>query len=151
MPSGVLARVACSANGYLRDQDDSGTALTLALAKTGTGTQTLAGTRIYHTGDTTVSGWQLMGLKSGQMAGLYVPSPTIGLVGRFLDGVQFDEGAQYGYLDPRPRGNATTAVGLLMRMYLGWQHDHNALYRGVGPLPSSTSVHCAPSHSQVSS
>lgn len=81
-------------------------------------------------GDTTVTGWQLMGLKSGQMAGLSVPSPTIFQVRRFLDGVQYDDGSQYGYMGPRPR-KTTTAVGLLCRMYTGWRHNHPALQRGV--------------------
>ena len=40
-----------------------------------------------------------MALKSGQMAKLEVPSPTIGLVQKFLDSVQYDRGARYGYLD----------------------------------------------------
>ncbi len=95
-------------------------------------------------GDTTVTGWQLMGLKSGQMAGLQVPSPTISLVRRFLSGVESDEGAQYGYLGPQPR-NTTTAVGLLLRMYTGWRREHPALYRGVRYLsrwgPSDTNMY----------
>ncbi len=84
-------------------------------------------------GDTTVTGWQLMGLKSGQMARLSVPSPTIFMVDRFLDSVQSDSGAQYGYLDPRPR-QTTTAIGLLCRMYTGWTREHIALQRGVEHL-----------------
>jgi hypothetical protein len=88
-------------------------------------------------GDTTVTGWQLMALKSGQMARLEVPSPTIGLVKSFLDGVQFDRGSRYGYLTPEmraPTQETTTAVGLLCRMYLGWNRGKQALYRGVEHL-----------------
>jgi len=88
-------------------------------------------------GDTTVTGWQLMALKSGQMAKLEVPSPTIGLVQKFLDGVQYDRGARYGYLNPTPRApiqETTTAVGLLCRMYTGWNRGRPALYRGVDHL-----------------
>jgi len=81
-------------------------------------------------GDTTVTGWQLMALKSGQMAGLSVPSPTIFLAKRFLKSVQSDYGAQYGYMDPRPR-KTTTAIGLLLRMYTGWPRNHAELGRGV--------------------
>jgi len=84
-------------------------------------------------GDTTVTGWQLMALKSGQMAGLKVPTPTIFLAKRFLDGVQSDYGSQYGYMDPRPR-ETTTAIGLLMRMYTGWPRSHPELGRGVRHL-----------------
>ncbi len=84
-------------------------------------------------GDTTVTGWQLMALKSAQMAGLSVPSPTLVGVRRFLDGVQSEYGANYGYMDAKP-GETTTAIGLLCRMYTGWDRDHHALRRGVEDL-----------------
>ena len=85
-------------------------------------------------GDSTVTGWQLMGLKSGQMAGLEVPRPTIYLVHRFLASVQSEDGALYGYLSGQPPRNTTTAVGLLCRMYTGWGRDHPALAKGVAYL-----------------
>jgi hypothetical protein len=87
--------------------------------------------------DTAVTGWQLMSLKSGLMAHLEVPSPTISRAEKFLDSVQFEEGARYGYMEPRqkdPTPEATTAVGLLCRMYTGWHRDRPALYRGVAHL-----------------
>ncbi len=99
-------------------------------------------------GDTTVTGWQLMCLKSGQMAHLVIPSPTISRVERFLNSVQFEKGSRYGYLTPRmrmPTQEATTAVGLLCRMYMGWHRDRPALYRGVAHLhrwgPSETNMY----------
>ena len=52
-------------------------------------------------GDTTVTGWMLMALKSGQMAGLEVPSPSIFLAERFLASVQNEDGSQYGYMTPQ--------------------------------------------------
>ncbi|MCS7306040.1 MAG: hypothetical protein NZ602_13165 [Thermoguttaceae bacterium] len=81
-------------------------------------------------GDTTVTGWQLMALRSGQLAGLNVPSPCLGLAWKFLDSVQTHQGALYGYMDAAPR-QSTTAIGLLCRMYLGWHPDHPALRRGI--------------------
>lgn len=81
-------------------------------------------------GDTTVFGWQLMSLKAGNMAGLSVPSLTLHDANRFLDQVQSDEGALYGYQKPGA-GHATTAVGLLCRMYQGWPRRYPALQRGV--------------------
>lgn len=81
-------------------------------------------------GDTSVVGWQLMALKSGHMAYLKVdPNTIIGAV-KFLDTVGAESGAYYGYTDPG-RGQATTAVGLLCRMYLGWKKDNPGLQRGV--------------------
>ena len=84
-------------------------------------------------GDTTVTGWQLMALKSGQMARLEVPAPTLYLAQRFLGSVQSEDGARYGYMTPQPR-NSTTAIGLLCRMYTGWQRDHPGLQKGVAYL-----------------
>lgn len=99
-------------------------------------------------GDTTVTGWQLMCLKSAQMANIEVPSPAIGLAQRFLDSVQYDRGARYGYLNSTPRApthEATTAVGLLLRMYTGWNRNRQSLYRGVTYLhkwgPSKTNLY----------
>ena len=84
-------------------------------------------------GDTSVVGWQLMALKSGHMAYLVVPPQTVAGASKFLDFVQADSGARYGYTNPGG-GAATTAVGLLCRMYLGWKKDHAALERGVDHL-----------------
>jgi hypothetical protein len=94
-------------------------------------------------GDTSVVGWQLMAIKSGQMAYLRVPQQTIDGVSRFLDFVALDQGAGYGYVDANYGTEATSAVGLLCRMYLGWKRDHPALTRGVqvisaqGPSPTN--------------
>ena len=81
-------------------------------------------------GDTSLFGWQMMALKSGDMAYLRVDPRTIAGAIKFLDSVQQDSGAKYGYTSPGT-GQATTAIGLLCRMYLGWKHDHPALRRGV--------------------
>jgi hypothetical protein len=84
-------------------------------------------------GDTSAVGWQLMALKSGHMAFLQVSPLTIKKAVEFLNDVQGDDGATYGYTDPG-NGAGTSAVGLLCRMYLGWKKDHPALQRGVDRL-----------------
>lgn len=98
----------------------------------------------HEPGDTSVVGWQLMALKSGHMGYLAVQPATIKGVVKFLDSVQSDSGSFYGYKDPG-RGSATTAVGLLCRMYTGWKHDEGALERGVDYLakqgPSKTNMY----------
>jgi len=81
-------------------------------------------------GDTSVVGWQLMALKSGAMAYLNVPPVVTAKASRFLDAVQSDSGAKYGYTGPGA-GQATSAIGLLCRMYLRWKKEHPALERGV--------------------
>ncbi|MDP7014591.1 MAG: hypothetical protein QGG36_02200, partial [Pirellulaceae bacterium] len=75
-------------------------------------------------GDTTVFGWQLMALKSARLAGLEVPSPVIEKAKQYLDSVQIADGALYGYQTPGKEATPT-AVGLLSRMYLGWERSDN--------------------------
>jgi hypothetical protein len=82
-------------------------------------------------GDTSVLGWELMALKSGLMANLTVPRSFSHKAMRFLDSVQSDGGALYGYQAPDTGSDATVAIGLLSRMYLGWKRDNPALQRGV--------------------
>ena len=81
-------------------------------------------------GDTSVLGWQIMALKSGQTAKLKILPETIRRASYFLDSVQIDGGAAYGYTGPQ-RKVSTTAVGLLSRMYLGWDRKMPALGAGV--------------------
>ncbi len=86
-------------------------------------------------GDTSVVGWQVMALKSGHMGHLAIPPITIEGAKMFLDKVSSDEGAIYGYKTPstsvRP---ACTAIGLLCRMYTGWDKSHPGMVAGVKNL-----------------
>jgi hypothetical protein len=93
-------------------------------------------------GDTSVVGWQVMALKSAKIAKLQVPNKTIGKATVFLNFVQAEDGAKYGY-DVPGAGPGTTAAGLLCRMYLGWTPKNQGLVKGVeylskvGPQPGN--------------
>jgi hypothetical protein len=86
-------------------------------------------------GDTSVVGWQVMALKSGYMGKLQIPEPTFRGAVRFLDFVSTSKGAYYGYdkasTSDRP---ACTAIGLLCRMYMGWDREHPGISKGVSYL-----------------
>lgn len=95
-------------------------------------------------GDATVFGWQVMALKSARMAGLEVPDDVLERAKGFLDRVQVENGAYYGYMTPE-RLPTPTAIGLLARMYSGWPQDDPRLSKGVEHLqklkPSRTDVY----------
>jgi hypothetical protein len=101
-------------------------------------------------GDMSVTGWYVMALKSGQMAGLDVPAPTFAAVTGFLDGVALDGGSRYGYVrdspdtPPRQVTAAVTAEGLLCRQYLGWPRKHPALVIGLSDLVAHNRIEFAP-------
>ncbi len=85
-------------------------------------------------GDTSVVGWQIMALKSGNMARLHVNPLTVKKAVEFLDSVESKEGAAYGYLDNSTSRPSLNAVGLLCRMYLGWKKENPALLAGIDAI-----------------
>jgi hypothetical protein len=90
-------------------------------------------------GDTSVAGWQLMALKSGQMAGLEVDdskNPTFAKATKFLNSVNTSDGSGYGYVGPNPTPTMT-AVGLLCRLYLGTGPRNSGIIGGVHSLKRS--------------
>lgn len=96
-------------------------------------------------GDTSVVGWQAMALQSAKMSSLKVEDKVMKGVARFLDSVQGDQyGASYGYMYKRDR-ESTTPIGLLCRMYLGWDRTHPGISQGVRDLseigPSANNVY----------
>lgn len=86
-------------------------------------------------GDTSAVGWQLMALKSAKISGLDVNPKIYRLAEKFLDAVSTNSGAFYGYTS-RPvdlnRGHrGRTAIGLLCRMYMGWDKDNPGMQEGM--------------------
>ncbi len=100
-------------------------------------------------GDTSVVGWQVMALKSGQMSGLSVPAKTLEGAERFLASCEFmpqspSQAALYGYSYVPGSGpsDTMTAAALLCRMYLGINPRNQNLLMGIERLkrlpPSAT-------------
>ena len=86
-------------------------------------------------GDTSVTGWMVMALKSGSMGKLEVPKSSISRSMNFLNKVQSNGGAWYGYVHRETEIiPSCTAIGLLCRMYAGWGKGHRGLAEGVAAI-----------------
>ena len=87
----------------------------------------------YHpgeAGDTSVVGWQVMALKSGQMAKLNVNPQVLAGAKKFLTMASGSEyGWKFGYTGPGPTPTMA-GVGLLCRQYLGAAKDDPGLTEG---------------------
>jgi hypothetical protein len=93
--------------------------------------------------DTSVTGWQLMALKSARMAGLAVPEETFRKVSRWLDLALVPNRGTYVYNpwnsdSENPLGRAPnptmTAQAMIMRMYLGEDRGNASLAQGADYL-----------------
>lgn len=109
--------------------------------------------------DTSVTGWMLMALKSGQLAGLDVPKPTLDRISEWLDVAADPMNTSTFRYDPfskqkveknRSQGKTVTpsmtAVGLLMQIYSGMDRTDPRLEAGASYLlnnlmPSDASMY----------
>ena len=114
-------------------------------------------------GDITVTGWQVIALKSSQIAGVPIHSDLFRDVDRFLtslappapaargraqlvaepgpeparDLTRYHYLASYANSTTREPNECTSAIGLLCRLYTGWQRDDPRLLAGVERLLKS--------------
>jgi hypothetical protein len=96
-----------------------------------------------ETGDTSVFGWQMMALKSAQLAGLTVDSNVIENSRKWLRSVAKGEHlGLYSYQPYREVTPSMTAVGMLCSQYLGAGRNDPPLLEGMqyilGNLPDNT-------------
>jgi hypothetical protein len=82
-------------------------------------------------GDTSVVGWQLMALKSAQMAGLSVSTPVMEGANKWLKSCAKGQGGTFSYEPPGGATPTISAVGLLCTQYLGAQRNSPAIQEGM--------------------
>ncbi len=85
-----------------------------------------------QSGDTSVVGWQMMALKSGEMAGIPVPQKTFDHTARWLKSVEANQpvGGQFGY-NSRGASPAMTAEGLLCLQFMGAERNSPRMRAGA--------------------
>ncbi len=83
-------------------------------------------------GDTSVMGWQMLALRSAQLAGLKVPTEVFKKATSYLDKAAVDAGkTAYAYQPGGPASPVMSAEALLVRQYLGWPRESKDLSKGV--------------------
>ena len=99
--------------------------------------------------DTSVSGWMVMALKSGELAELDVAPEVYQRAEQWLNGAQASDSERHLYrYNPfaantekqrhgRQPTHVMTSVGLLMRMYLGWRRDNPWMQQGADYLAAN--------------
>ena len=159
---GIATIALCEAYGMTRDEKLQAPAQRALEFIVAAQHPTLGGWRYsYQTDtDTSVTGWQVMALKSGELAGLQVPGATFSKVSGWLnaakapptspgeyvyspyakDGVDPKSGRKIDRWHLRNPTNTMTAAGLLMRLYLGWSRDHSELRAGADYLAKNLPV-----------
>ncbi len=85
-------------------------------------------------GDTSVFGWQIFALRSGNMAGIKLPRKVLKGCSRYLDQAGDQKRVVYSYQPGRGATPVMTAEALLSRQLLGWPRDFPALIKGVGEV-----------------
>lgn len=88
-------------------------------------------------GDLSVTGWQIMALKSAQMAGLEVDdarNPTFSKASKFMDSVYSAADGGYKYMPQDGPSPTMTSVGLLCRLYMGTGPKNSGIIAGVNRL-----------------
>ena len=91
--------------------------------------------------DLSVTGWIVMALHSGRIAGLEVPQETLDRVTAFLDDIT-EGGSKYPYQKDMNVTRSMTAEGLLCRQFLGWDRDDPRLLEGANWLIQPENLIC---------
>jgi hypothetical protein len=85
-------------------------------------------------GDTSVVGWQVMALKSAQIAGLQVTARSIEGAKRWLKSCAKGKGGQFCYVPESGPTSTMTSVGLLCLQYMGMKRSDPQLVDGISVL-----------------
>jgi hypothetical protein len=88
--------------------------------------------------DTSIVGWQIQALRSGQIAELNVPDAAVTKANDWLIGVSSEKESKYGYGSKQNPTVTLSAVGLLCRQYIkNWGPNNPSLALGVEYLKTA--------------
>lgn len=86
-------------------------------------------------GDITLTGWQIMALKTAEQRGITSPTEVIPRAKEFVLSLSNESRNRFGYKTPEPR-LSTTAIGLVLQLYFGHQPDETPMTEGLDWLAS---------------
>lgn len=137
---GIAALAVCEAFGMTQDEELKESAQGSLNYIVGTQHRERGGWRYTPqvSADTSVTGWMMMALKSGQLSGLEVPKETYKGIQHWLGIAQSPKRPDRYRYNPFAPDTPTqrhgkvptptmTSVGMLMRMYSGWRRDNKSM------------------------
>ena len=145
---GIASIALCEAYGMTQDPDLRGPAqralnfIAIAQDKQRGGWRYSPGTH----SDTSVSGWMMMALKSGQLAGLEVSDDVFQRINKWISSASYDQNGKtlYVYNPDSPNtvqqrhgrlpSTTMTSVGLLMQLYAGHDREEKIMRDGAEHL-----------------
>lgn len=87
-------------------------------------------------GDMTITGWQIMALKSAQMRDIKAPKEVWDRAGEFVNSLSSSGQGVFGYQAP-DENPTMTAIGLLNQAYMGWTRENDGWVDGLELLANT--------------
>lgn len=94
--------------------------------------------------DITLTGWQIVALKTAEQRGIKIPTQVFPNAKKYVGTLADESGIRYGYKTPEPK-LSTTAIGVLLQLYFGMLPGQTEIREALNWIasegPSKTNVY----------